>query len=285
MEAAGLETRVDEAGNLRGVYGEGPALTIGAQLEGGILGVLIGIALAEQHPPYGVEIVAFASAARSGAHLEFRCEQGPVLECLGLPLGVAENIAGVSIWDLKFQGAADHAGATPMNMRHDGLACAAEWIGLVEHVAQTTAGLVATVGSLQAQPSQPDLIPGIVTASLDVRHAMDEVRERALNVMLDGAEHIAQRRGVQVTGEVRSNRAAVALEFETLERAVEAVAFPVRRLVDMVPTPEAPSSMLLLRGSGEPCEEDVDAALAVGAEYLRTQCPKLSFRGSAMGRE
>ena len=178
MEAAGLTTRMDDAGNLCGVYGDGPRLTIGAHLDSGILGILIGMAVAEHGPPCAVEVVALT--ANRPIDLEFCSEQGPLLECLGLPFGVVETIAGMSRWDVRFEGKAGHAGATPMNMRHDALACSAEWIGLVEHVAQNTAGLVATVGSIEVTPAEEDTIPGTVKAILDVRHAMDEVRERAL---------------------------------------------------------------------------------------------------------
>ncbi len=279
MEAAGLTTRMDDAGNLCGLYGVGPRLTIGAHLASGILGVLIGMAVAEQGPPCAVEVVALT--VERPADLEFRSEQGPLLECLGLPVGVVETIAGMSQWDVRFEGKAGHAGATPMNMRQDALACAAEWIGLVEHVAQNTAGLAATVGSIEGTPAEVDTIPGTVKAILDVRHAMDEVRERALNVMLDGAEHIARRRTVRVTGEVRVNQPAHALQFEMLEKAVDAAGFPVRRMVSMIPAQNAPSSMLLLPGPGEPRAEDVDAALAVGAEFVRAW----SFEYSTMGRQ
>jgi allantoate deiminase len=217
-------------------------------------------------------------------YLEFHIEQGPVLENLGAPLGVVEGIAGMSRWELRFEGKANHAGTTPMNLRRDALAFAAEWIGLVEHVAQTTEGLVATVGKMEVQPGAGNVIPGVVTCSLDVRHALDEVRERALNVLLDGAEHIARRRGLKVAGESRLEQAAVALDFEMVEEAVESAGFPVRRLMSgaghdaMILSRKVPSAMLFVRSPGgishHPDEsvlaEDVDAALAVGARMLRT---------------
>ena len=216
-------------------------------------------------------------------YLEFHIEQGPVLENLGAPVGVVEAIAGMSRWELRFDGKANHAGTTPMNLRRDALACAAEWIGLVEHVAQTTEGLVATVGKIDVLPGAGNVIPGLVTASLDVRHALDEVRERALNVMLDGAEHIARRRELSVTGESRLEQAAVALDFETVEEAVRCCGLPVHRMVSgaghdaMILAQKVPAAMLFLRSPGgishHPDEsvlaEDVDAALAVGARAIR----------------
>jgi allantoate deiminase len=221
-------------------------------------------------------------------YLEFHIEQGPVLETLGAPLGVVEAIAGISRWELRFEGKANHAGTTPMSMRRDALACAAEWIGLVEHVAQTTEGLVSTVGKIEAWPGAGNVIPGLAIASLDVRHALDEVRERALNVLLDGAEHIARRREVKLSGESRLEQPAVALDFEMVEEAVQAAGFPVHRMVSgaghdaMILARKVPAAMLFVRSpsgiSHHPDEsvlaEDVDAALAVGAQVLREWRPE-----------
>ena len=336
MEAAGMTTRVDAVGNLRGVYGDGPRLMLGSHLDtvphagafDGILGVIIAIALVEQQLPCSVEVAAFAEeeGARFGvpligsralvgdpvmeegvlaairdfgldpaeipeavldpevkAYLEFHIEQGPVLESLGVPLGVVEAIVGISRWDLRFEGRANHTGTTPMDMRQDALACAAEWIGLVEHVAQNTEGLAATVGRIDARPGAGNVIPGLVTASLDVRHRLDEVRERSLNILLDGAEHIARRRGIAFAAQSRTDQAAVALDFEMVEDAVKCAGFPVHRMVSgaghdaMILARKVPAAMLFLRSPGgishHPDEsvltEDVDAALAVGAQVLR----------------
>jgi len=221
-------------------------------------------------------------------YLEFHIEQGPVLDTLGLPLGVVESIAGMSRWELRFAGKANHAGTTPMELRHDALACAAEWIGLVEHVSQNTPGLVATVGKIEARPGAGNVIPGEAIASLDVRHAFDEVRERALNMLLDGAEHIAHRRGLTVSGESRLDQAAVPLHFEMVEEAVESAGYPVHRMVSgaghdaMILAQKVPAAMIFLRSPGgishhpdeSVREEDVDAALAVGHQLLRTWSPE-----------
>lgn len=335
METAGMTTRVDAVGNLRGVRGGGPRLMIASHLDtvpqagpfDGVLGVMIAIALVEQRPPCSIEVVAFAeeegvrfgvpligSRALVGdpvmdegvleairqfgldparipeavldsevkAYLEFHIEQGPVLERMGMPLGVVEAIVGISRWDVRFEGKANHAGTTPMDMRLDALACAAEWIGLVEHVAQNTPGLVATVGRIEARPGAGNVIPGVVTASVDVRHRLDEVRERALNILLDGGEHIARRRGIAFEAESRTDQAAMALDFEMVEDAVKRAGFPVYRMVSgaghdaMILARKVPASMLFLRSPGgishHPDEsvltEDVDAALAAGAQAL-----------------
>src|SRR6202030_3990711 len=85
-------------------------------------------------------------------YLEFHIEQGPVLEKLNLPLSPVNAIAGQSRLEFTFLGRANHAGTTPMHLRRDALAGAAEWIGMVERLAQKVRDLVATVGKIEAQP-------------------------------------------------------------------------------------------------------------------------------------
>ncbi len=130
------------------------------------------------------------------AFVEFHIEQGPVLEALDLGLGVVEAIAGQSRYELTFHGKANHAGTTPMHLRQDALAGAAEWITTVERHAQTTPGLVATVGRIQALPGATNVIPGDVRASLDIRHASDPIRLAALNELLEEAAQIAASRAL-----------------------------------------------------------------------------------------
>src|SRR5947207_693685 len=120
-------------------------------------------------------------------YLEFHMEQGPVLESLNYPLGVVEAIAGQSRLKLCFTGKAGHAGTTSMRLRRDALAGAAQWIALVENLAQNTHGLVATVGRLEIGPNAGNVIADKVHASLDVRHTLDEVRHQAVKRLLDGA--------------------------------------------------------------------------------------------------
>ena len=128
---------------------------------------------------FGLDPAGLADArlsAETVAYLEFHIEQGPVLESLGLPLGIVDAIAGQSRLILTFRGHANHAGTTPMSLRQDALAAAAEWIRHVETLAKGEPGLVATVGSIAVEPNASNVIPGLARVSLDVRHACDEKR-------------------------------------------------------------------------------------------------------------
>jgi allantoate deiminase len=227
--------------------------------------------------------------ARAGdnavGYLELHIEQGPVLESLGLPLGVVDAISGQSRLDVVFEGQANHAGTTPMNLRQDALAGAAEWISTVEREARATPGAVATVGRIAALPGAGNVIPGSVTTSLDVRHTEDAVRHHLVTTLLRCARKIASARCLRVSSEQRLDQAAVAMDSDlvrTLGRAVESAGFPVHRMASgaghdaMIVARHVPAAMLFVRSPGgishHPDEtvlaEDVEAALEVGMRFI-----------------
>jgi allantoate deiminase len=223
---------------------------------------------------------------RAKAYLEFHIEQGPVLESEGLPLGVVEAIAGQTRGEMRFIGSANHAGTTPMRLRRDAVAGAAQWIGEVERVALATKGLVATVGRIEAQPGAGNVIASEVKASLDVRHADDAVRMAAVDELLALAQSIARERGLTVQWRVQMEQRAVAMDME-LTKMVEDAAddaglIPYRMMSGaghdaMVIAERIPSAMIFLRSPGgvshHPDEtvrqEDVAHALAAGLEFVR----------------
>ncbi|PWT93306.1 MAG: Zn-dependent hydrolase [Proteobacteria bacterium] len=300
MEEAGLAVRIDAVGNVRGSRESGRRLMIGSHIDtvpdagafDGVLGVTMGIALSNGP----VEVVAFVEeevsflGSRSivlddsvAAYLEIHIEQGPVLDDLGLPLGVVDSIVGQSRCDVRFTGRAGHAGTTPMHLRSDALAAAAEWIGNVERIARETEGLVATVGRIEASPGATNAIAGEVRATLDVRHRCDPVRKAALARMTPQGS-----RGVAVEVTPTMDQPAVALDHEPAARAVEATGFPVHRLSSgaghdaMILAQKIPASMLFLRSPGgishHPDESvregDVAAALVAGARFVADWRPR-----------
>jgi allantoate deiminase len=157
------------------------------------------------------------------AYLEFHIEQGPVLEQIGRPLGVVEGIAGQSRLEVTFIGRANHAGTTPMNLRHDAIAAAAEWITTVEAEATGTSGLATTVGRIQVIPGATNVIAGETRLSLDVRHKLDDVRTRAVETLLRKAEQIAERRGMIVHWSTQLDQKAVAMNPFLVCKAGEAI--------------------------------------------------------------
>lgn len=114
------------------------------------------------------------------AYFEVHIEQGPVLEALGRPLGVVTAIAGQSRFRVTVTGRAGHAGTTPMDLRSDALAAAAELVLAAERTAREAPGLVATVGTIGVPDGAVNVIPGRAELTLDIRHADDAVRARAI---------------------------------------------------------------------------------------------------------
>jgi allantoate deiminase len=305
MEAAGMRVWSDAAENVHGVYGDGPRLMIGSHLDSvphggaydGVLGVMIAIALVERRPSCAFEVVAFSeeevafsgsravvadSAFDARAYLEFHIEQGPVLDAAGLPLAAVTAIVGQTRRRVRFTGKAGHAGTTPMAMRHDALAGAAEWIGVVEREAAAIVDLVATVGKIEVAPGAANVIPGEVSATIDVRHPSDDLRINVTVCLLESARRIAERRGLEAECKTLLTQAAAPLNSTPVERAIAAAGYPVYRMISgaghdaMILAQRVPASMVFLRSPGgishHPDEtvlaEDVDAALAVGMKLL-----------------
>lgn len=104
------------------------------------------------------------------AFIELHIEQGAFLDEEGIDIGVVEGIVGIGWWDVVITGFANHAGTTPMNRRRDAMVAAAELTLAINEVATQNAGRqVATVGRIEAFPGAPNVIPGRVEMSLEIR--------------------------------------------------------------------------------------------------------------------
>lgn len=128
--------------------------------------------------------------------VEVHIEQGPVLLEHGLPVGIVGSIAGSSRYLVELRGVASHAGTTPMTMRKDAAAAAAEIVLLVEQRCGGQPSLVGTVGQLQVPNGSINVIPGACKLSLDIRAADDAVRASAVDDILKGIDAICARRGI-----------------------------------------------------------------------------------------
>jgi len=121
-----------------------------------------GVTMAEAMLAFGLDPAKIGEAARRRdellAYVEVHIEQGPVLEAHDLPLGVVTAISGATRLMIELRGLAGHAGTVPMTQRQDALAAAAEAILAVERHCQGTAGLVGTVGRIEALPGAINVI-------------------------------------------------------------------------------------------------------------------------------
>ncbi len=132
------------------------------------------------------------------AYLELHIEQGPVLEEERLSVGVVEGIVAIAWSRLAIHGVQDHAGPTPMRIRHDALVAAAEVVGGVRRIAREIGGdLVTTVGTLTVTPNIVNAIPGVVTLSIDMRDPATATLERARGMLDAVVKEACEREGVR----------------------------------------------------------------------------------------
>jgi allantoate deiminase len=229
------------------------------------------------------------------SYLEFHIEQGPVLESLGGPLGMVEAIAAQRRAEVVFAGRANHAGTTPMHLRHDALAGAAEWVLAVERIAKSEAGLVATVGQIEGRPGATNVIPGTVRLTLDVRHGCDEICTEASRKIMQEAEDVAARRGLKLSSTELLRQSAVKMDTflaTQIEQAMRTIGCEPHRMVSgaghdaMILAEKVPVGMVFLRSPGgvshDPAEavtvQDVEKALECGWHLLEQLAGSSEFR-------
>ncbi|USG64485.1 Zn-dependent hydrolase [Brevibacillus ruminantium] len=165
-----------------------------------------GISIEEAMRQNGLDPDAIGEAARPKgsvkAYVELHIEQGKVLESRNLSVGVVNGVAG-PLW-MKFilEGEAGHAGATPMTLRRDPLAAAAEIMLAIEQEAGQTDAAVGTVGQMQVFPGGVNIIPGRVEFSLDLRDVDQSILDRVEAQIVSRAEHICEKRGIALKVEL-----------------------------------------------------------------------------------
>ncbi len=219
-------------------------------------------------------------------YAEVHIEQGPVLERNYQPVGVVSAIAGQARIKVRFAGQSGHAGTTPMILRHDALAAAAQFIVGVETATRLYADLLATVGQIDARPGVSNVIPGEVILTLDVRHQTDSIRSAACARLRETANHAGEARGVAVDWEVVHDAPSVPCSQELsamLARAARQHLVGVTELVSgaghdaSIMGDITPAAMLFVRCKGgishhpeeAVTEQDAEVAIAVMSDFLR----------------
>lgn len=254
-----------------------------------------GISLAEALRDYGGDP---AQAHRLGrapeaihAYVELHIEQGPVLEAHSLPMGVVTAINGASRFAVHVGGMAGHAGTVPMTLRRDALAGAAEMIVAVEEVGRGAAGLVATVGQIEAGPGAVNVVPGEARFTIDVRAPEDALRQQAARNICGRLEDVAKRRGLELEIEqTHDSDAAVCAPWimDQIEAAVVRQGVPPFRLPsgaghDAMAFPRlCPIGMLFMRCEGgishHPAEnvttEDTDISVRTLLDFIERFEPR-----------
>ena len=197
----------DEEGRFGGFVGS--FAVIGTMTYEGILRRrdLRGMPLADAMRQAGLDPAKIGEACRHPhdvkAYVELHIEQGPILESIGVPIGVVQGIvAGSRTW-ITFRGRADHAGTTPMAMRQDAFLGAAEF-GLRARemvLAEGSGTTVGTVGVMDLKPGASNIVPETAFLTLDLRDISWDVLQRLLERVRLVAHEIAEKWGLEVTVE------------------------------------------------------------------------------------
>lgn len=198
-------------------------------------------------------------------YVEVHIEQGPVLETVGLPLGLVKGIAGQTRLRVTVKGTQGHAGTVPMKMRRDPMAAAAELIVSLESLCkrpedylsydghctassvQSLAGsLVCTVGEISTWPSASNVIPGQVTFTVDIR-AMDDLgREAIIYEMSNKMHHLCDDRSVLCLIERKHDASAIGCDPELSSKLKSAAYTAAKRI-----SGEDPDNVpILMSGAG-----------------------------------
>jgi len=176
-----------------------------------------GVTLADAMASVGMEPHRLQTArwdpATVAAFLELHIEQARVLESGGQAVGLVDVISGSTRLKLDILGRAEHSGGTPMELRRDAMAAAAEIILGVEGLANDHRhrGTRATVGRLEVRPNNITTIPGRVNFAVDVRDVDTDRQRAAAREIVERAYWICERRGVELRVEVMADTSPAVL--------------------------------------------------------------------------
>lgn len=173
------------------------------------------------------------------AFIEVHIEQGPILENVAITIGAVTGVQGISWQEVTITGQSNHAGTTPMNLRHDpSFVASSICVFLRELSKRYGANQVCTVGKIDLFPNLVNVIPATAVLTIDVRNTDDEVLQRAEREIADFLGTIAQQEGVKI-------------ETQRLAR-FEPVVFDEKivQLVQQVSTNLGHSSLLMPSGAG-----------------------------------
>jgi len=225
------------------------------------------------------------------AMIELHIEQSLVLESKGLSVGVVEGINGIKQFVVTLTGVSNHAGATPMGLRHDALQGAVRAIAAVEEIAVGELGgnTVATVGMLICEPGQANVIPGKVQFTLDIRDLDSGRIDQAARRIMSVIQATCQARGLAFDIQTRSDTPPVRLSKEVVqlieatarEKGIKTLRMPSGALHDASILPEVTEVGMIFvpskAGRSHCPEEDTDLQdIRAGAELLLGAVTKLA---------
>ena len=231
--------------------------------------------------------IGYAGDAAPGAHrphafVELHIEQGPVLDAEGLTIGAVEDLQGISWQQLSITGQSNHAGTTPMRLRHDAGYAAAVVSTFVRSLARQMGGAqVATVGKIDLHPNLINVIAARASLTVDLRHT-DEARLQEAEARLARfVEQLAADEGVTITARTLARFEPVRFDpgvVRRIERVAGRLGLSHRRITSgaghdaQMLARICPTAMIFVPSvegiSHNPAEHTAPADLAAGADVL-----------------
>ena len=221
------------------------------------------------------------------AYVELHIEQGPILDRDGIAVGAVENLQGISWQRVTIDGVANHAGTTPMDMRHDAGFAAASVITFLRGIA--TGGTVATVGTIRFTPDAINVIPSQASFTIDLRDP-DEARLQAAEAAVAAyLDQLAQAEGVRIATERLARFEPVVFDpaiVAMVEAAAQERGLSVRRMTSgaghdaQMMARLAPTAMIFVPSvdgiSHNPREHTAPEDLVAGANVLLSVVARLA---------
>jgi N-carbamoyl-L-amino-acid hydrolase len=216
------------------------------------------------------------------AFVELHIEQGPVLEREGVRFGAVTGVQGISWREVRIDGQSNHAGTTPMDLRHDPAVVAARITVFLRELAERFGGhQVCTVGRVDLHPNLINVVPKSATLTLDVRNT-DEQRLRDAEAEIDAfLERVAADEGVTITSRSLARFEPVVFDpqvVDLVESTIRSIGATSRRLPSgaghdaQMLARVCPTAMIFtpshLGISHNPAEHTDDADLVDGTQIL-----------------
>ena len=241
-----------------------------------------GLKFGEELTRIGYRGEAASRPGPAAAYFELHIEQGPVLESRDAPVGTVEGILGITWIDITVSGHADHAGPSPLSLRHDALLAAARIVTAVREIAAEWGDpVVGTVGRFDVAPNMINVIPGKVTLSVDFRHPHERGLERMVAALEERCVRIATDTGTAIDLNRFWTIAPTAFDptlIAAVDRATAALGLPPQRLWsgaghDAKYVAEiTPTAMIFVRSRGglSHCEDEYSSPedITAGANVL-----------------
>ena len=172
--------------------------------------------------------------AKPYAFVELHIEQGPVLEREGVTIGAVDSVQGISWTEYTVSGVSNHAGTTPMSMRHDAGYAAAKLAVSAREIASEIGGAqVCTVGAINLEPNLVNVVARRAVATVDMRNVDETVLKRAEAMMTAAVKAIEASEGVTISARPLARFAPVAFAPDIVERVrywAQSLGFTVKQM-------------------------------------------------------